>query len=308
MCSLLSRLILLVTILQQAVGSSNNNAKIKQSNGYLRSNNKSSDKPRPTVRRNQGLFSYTAVGSVSNTVTSTSSSSLSHLNMVTQSSATTTSSTSTVQGVMTIYNGIQQTSSSSLLESVVVSLSDQNSQTIKSTVASSDGMWTLSDVEPGYYKLKFDVPYGFTLLGYNSNEIPVTIDSGDTVVSFNGMLASVSGAYTGFGSVSGKLVGVDTYSNVTIAISDQSGNSIATTVADSSGNFAFMNLVEGTYSIDVCTSSTGSTSMNITATTHVQVAVQSNQVTDVSFQPTVSNSQGEGAAAVSSNSVFSYRY
>jgi hypothetical protein len=305
MLTLFSRLATLAVLLQQVVCDINPN--IKSSVGYLRSTNKASGNHKSMTRRSQGLFSSQAVGSVSTTVASTSSS-LTQINTITQGGFSTTKPTTTVSGVIALYNGIQQGSGLASIGNLLISLQDQNGQTISTTTTSSDGTWTIANVEPGYYKLNIDVPSGFTLMGYNSNELSVTTDSvQNSAVSVNCVLASITGSQAAVGSVTGTLLGLNSYSDVTITISDVSGNIIATTKADMSGKFTFASLVEGTYSIHVDIPSLDS-SMVATTTTSFQVTVLSNQVTDVSFQPTGAYSQDKVNPEISSNSVFSYRY
>jgi hypothetical protein len=268
-----------------------------RSSKYLRSSISSGGNRAAKGSKNQGLFTYHTGETVSSTMTSTASS-LTQVNTVSQGSAATTS-TVTVSGVIAVYSKIQQFSRVESLANAEISLQDQSGQTIRTTTAKSDGTWTFANVEAGYYKLKIDVPSGFLVMGYNSNDISITVDSKKNSVTLMSYLLG-SSCYTSVGSVLGTLVGLDSYSDVTISISNLSGNIIATTKADVSGKFEFMNLLEDTYSIHVDIPSLDS-SMVTSTSTNVQVTVLPNQVTTINVRPTYTYTQNEADIGVKSN-------
>jgi hypothetical protein len=207
---------------------------------------------------------------------------------ITSSTASTTevSSSSTkisLAGVIAISSGMQQGSGGATLSGLEISLQNQYGQTIKTTTASTSGEWTFTDVETGDYKLKMDVPSGYFLMGYSSNDISITIGSdSNTVVPVVCMFAGSNDFSNTVGSMTGTLSWLDAFANVKVTISDLSGQTIATTKTDESGKFEFVNLLAGTYSIHIDIPSQYS-SMVITG--DFEMTVLSNQVYTVNFGP-----------------------
>lgn len=236
----------------------------------------------------QGLFTVQAGASVSSSITSTSSS-LTQTTSVSQGSSAT--SFATISGVLALYGVTLQSSKFESFSNLEISLQDQDGQTIRKTIPNGDGVWQIANVDSGDYKLKIDIPSGFLLMGYDSSDISITVDSSKNSIMVNSYVLD-SSSFASIGSVKGTVQGIESYSHVTIAISNSSGNNVAVTKPENSGSFQFSNLLQGNYIVRVDIPSLD-TSLQTSTTNGIQVSVQPNQVSVVSINPSNTYSQSE---------------
>jgi hypothetical protein len=255
-------------------------AKISSSKKYLRS----------VTEINQGLFTYQAGESLSSSVASTSSS---LIQTTTASQESTVASSVTISGVLALKSVTAQSSTFESFADIEISLQDQDGRSIKNTFSNSDGVWQIANVVSGYYKLKIDIPSGFLLMGYDSNEISITVDSSKNSVVVKSYVLD-SSSHASIGSVKGIIQGLESYSDVTVMISNPSGSIVAAAKPEYSGSFEFSNLLEGNYFIHIDIPS-------LDITKKIEVTIQHNQVSDVSINPLDTYSQTETDVGTKSN-------
>lgn len=230
----------------------------------------------------QGLFTVQAGASVSSSITSTSNS-LTQTTSVSQSSSGT--SFATISGVLALCSVTTQSTKFESFANLEISLQDHDGQTIRKTFSNCDGVWQITNVDSGDYKLKIDIPSGFLLMGYDSSDIFITVDSTKNSIMMNSYVLD-SSSFASIGSVKGAVQGIESYSHVTITISNSSGKIVAVTKPENSGSFQFSNLLQGNYIVHI-----DIPSLDTSLQTHV--TVQPNQVSVVSINPSNTFSQSE---------------
>ena len=133
------------------------------------------------------------------------------------------------------------------LPQATLSLKDHLDQTIATAVSSSDGHYTFSSISPGDYTLHASKRH------YKHSPVPVTILAGETQLSFNTSLTSVTydrsfsiqGQYS-FSSIGTSL----TQGHVTLS-GPQSNPKQLRSAIQQDGSASFQNLLPGTYIVTV---------------------------------------------------------
>lgn len=168
------------------------------------------------------------------------------------------------------------------ISDVVVQLYDLDGNLVSTTSTDSDGAFEFVCVEPGDYQLREQNPEGYYDVGDSDNgdpnEISVSVSTSDSLgnefidelpsaapsvsatpslkpTSSPSLSAAPSDPF--LGSISGNVsedinnddLGEDNLSGVPIELRDRAGETVATTLTDSVGNYAFYDLPAGEYTV-----------------------------------------------------------
>ena len=147
------------------------------------------------------------------------------------------------------------------LEGVTVTLTDSDGNT-KTTTTDENGYYSFGDLPAGTYTVTVSTPSGLTNsvdpYGSNDGQSVVTIGAGGVNLDQDfGYKAStpntISGTIWEDTDADGTLEGgePERFEGVTVVLYDSDGNVVATTETDSSGNYSFTGLPDGTYTVDV---------------------------------------------------------
>jgi len=145
---------------------------------------------------------------------------------------------------------------------------DTGEPLLQATYTNQNGQYFFGDLPAGNYVVKIDtstLPAGLT-----NTVDPDTIDSpanesGLTLTSPGGMVNllqdfgyrtesdpnTISGTIWQDTNADGTLTESERFQNVTVVLRDSNGNTVGTATTDSSGNYSFTNLPDGTYTVDV---------------------------------------------------------
>ncbi|MFY9821172.1 MAG: SdrD B-like domain-containing protein [Thermoanaerobaculia bacterium] len=163
-------------------------------------------------------------------------------------------------------NGVQDSGETGL-NGVTVQLLNASNTVIATTTTSGDGNYTFSNLTPGNYSVRVvnsTLPAGLTET-YDLDGV-ATPDIASFSLAAGANRTDVDFGYRGAGVV-GDRVWLDTNGNgvqdageagingVTVQLLDGGGTVIATTTTAGDGNYGFSNLVAGTYSVRIVTSS-----------------------------------------------------
>ena len=152
------------------------------------------------------------------------------------------------------------------LEGVSVRLYDTSSGALLSTVQTDEnGRYFFGGLSAGNYRVVVDtttLPSGLTNTidpdGGTSDQSDVTLSAGEVNLAQDfgytaSTLNTLGGTLWNDADADGVLDGTETsrFQGVTVVLYDASGDIVATTTTDSSGDYAFTNLPDGTYRVDV---------------------------------------------------------
>ena len=167
-------------------------------------------------------------------------------------------------------NGIQDGTEQGI-EGVTVILTNETGVPIGTTVTDSHGGYLFTDMIPGTYKVKFNMPQGYDHVALRNQGDDITKDSNISPISFtteNVTLISgennlsIDAGFYKFASI-GDFVWLDMnnngiqeagekgIANVTVHLLDSVGSKIASTVTNTDGSYSFTKLHPGTYTIEI---------------------------------------------------------
>lgn len=151
-------------------------------------------------------------------------------------------------------NGVQDAGEPGI-PNATITLRDAGGNIVTTTTTDGTGNYRLTNVPPGTYTVTATPPTGFS--GTSPNPQTVTVTAGQILTTANFGLRQLPG------TIAGSTVFIDQNGNgvqdanepgipgVTITLLDTNGNVVATTVTDANGNYAFLGLPPGDYTVRI---------------------------------------------------------
>ncbi len=217
----------------------------------------------PTLTSGQSVLftlSYTAPASGSVTVQAVISTTTTDPNLTNNSAAGSTTITALPTGGISgvVFsdingNGVQDAGEPGL-PGVTINLLDNTNAVIATTASAADGTYVFAGIVTGNYTVVETDPAGF--VSTTPNTVAVNVTAGGTAPADFGdaQTAPATGSVTGrvFNDINGNGVqdeGEPALPGVTINLLDNANAVIATTTTDGNGNYVFVNLLPGQYTV-----------------------------------------------------------